>query len=817
MSTTVSMPSPGEVLSETPRSISARNKHPALKQMMELIKPLQNVIFRPIDKEIDLRAALAAFERFPTPHTKCLREGDHTVYLNDDLQIHRLDGPAVEYNNGTIQWAQNGVLHREDGPAHVGEFTGYYNRGLLHREDGPAASGSVEDLDYSYWFYNGYAHRDNGPALEFSDGTKAWFRHGELYRAGGPAIELSTGEKIWVDRGQIHREGGPAIESPNGDRYFRRGIEIPFEQWKSEARSLLKFSSGDEQIQRVHERAELIRKELGINQVAEDAESYCVEEEGKNRRWYKKGTSKLHRVTGPALEFANGKEVWYFEGKIHSLSGPAVKDAHGNLFYYKNGKLNGLEADTPAIITRSGSKIWCKDGRIHRDSGPAVILTEIGAATGLAIDSISTLSFNDNKLHNVTGPAVSWGSGIKDPVALEYLYKISYLSSNELHPKRNATEWWVNGKRVRNITNSNSKPIYTYSATQDGITCTAMGDAVIDGRISAAGFDGATISGGHIKIWSDSIAAILSNCTIKDCTIELIGTESILSGCNIENCSIYMQTPYHAYDSSARARARTTRIVGCLLDSDSEIFFDEPVPSADPPDFESDNSRSNYYSTVNALRSAKAWETSQAYRKQFIPEPNSSSDITESPYENDSRDDSEISSDYDEAQKILAQSAEGAETLSETIPVSGKTEYEKTLFEIGERFNNKVAQLSGNHIDDKLRSEAGQNLIKRFIAELGSAALKHETAGMQNIVVERDATNPVQINVSAEIQPVLPLNYTLETDSKSESSIPTWGGALTAVGVAGLIQWFLHSSKKQKERVQELEVVKEESELCLKR
>jgi hypothetical protein len=36
-------------------------------------------------------------------------------YLND--QLHREDGPAIEYSNGTKFWYLNDELHREDGPA----------------------------------------------------------------------------------------------------------------------------------------------------------------------------------------------------------------------------------------------------------------------------------------------------------------------------------------------------------------------------------------------------------------------------------------------------------------------------------------------------------------------------------------------------------------------------------------------------------------------------------------------------------------------------------------------------------------------------
>ena len=46
---------------------------------------------------------------------KVYRTGSKHWYLNDNL--HREDGPAIEYANGTKEWYLNGERHREDGPA----------------------------------------------------------------------------------------------------------------------------------------------------------------------------------------------------------------------------------------------------------------------------------------------------------------------------------------------------------------------------------------------------------------------------------------------------------------------------------------------------------------------------------------------------------------------------------------------------------------------------------------------------------------------------------------------------------------------------
>jgi len=40
-----------------------------------------------------------------------------TVWRNAKGQLHRTDGPAIEFVNGDKQWFQNDILYRTDGPA----------------------------------------------------------------------------------------------------------------------------------------------------------------------------------------------------------------------------------------------------------------------------------------------------------------------------------------------------------------------------------------------------------------------------------------------------------------------------------------------------------------------------------------------------------------------------------------------------------------------------------------------------------------------------------------------------------------------------
>lgn len=89
---------------------------------------------------------------------------EYTVKVFDDRKewfqggvLHREDGPAVEYLNGTNFWYLNNELHREDGPA-------------------------VEYLNgYKAWFLNNEKHRRDGPAIEFPDGRKEWWINGIEY------------------------------------------------------------------------------------------------------------------------------------------------------------------------------------------------------------------------------------------------------------------------------------------------------------------------------------------------------------------------------------------------------------------------------------------------------------------------------------------------------------------------------------------------------------------------------------------------------------------------------------------------------------
>ena len=75
-------------------------------------------------------------------------------YYNESGQLHKIDGPAVEFPSGTTVWYQNGKLHRVGGPAfvHHDGTTGWFQTGACHRLDGPAYENPMSGLNE--WYIN---------------------------------------------------------------------------------------------------------------------------------------------------------------------------------------------------------------------------------------------------------------------------------------------------------------------------------------------------------------------------------------------------------------------------------------------------------------------------------------------------------------------------------------------------------------------------------------------------------------------------------------------------------------------------------------
>ena len=50
-------------------------------------------------------------------HNPYINENGDKCWYNDQGKLHRTDGPAVEYRDGSVEWYLHGKRHREDGPA----------------------------------------------------------------------------------------------------------------------------------------------------------------------------------------------------------------------------------------------------------------------------------------------------------------------------------------------------------------------------------------------------------------------------------------------------------------------------------------------------------------------------------------------------------------------------------------------------------------------------------------------------------------------------------------------------------------------------
>jgi hypothetical protein len=82
----------------------------------------------------------------------------------------------VLWPSGSKQWFKNGQLHRVDGPAN--EY----------------------DYGRKEWWVNGNRHREDGPAVEWEDGTHVWYWNGDCIACDDELL-LLKGNYIAVERG----------------------------------------------------------------------------------------------------------------------------------------------------------------------------------------------------------------------------------------------------------------------------------------------------------------------------------------------------------------------------------------------------------------------------------------------------------------------------------------------------------------------------------------------------------------------------------------------------------------------------------------
>lgn len=250
--------------------------------------------------------------------------------------IHCKAGPAITImQNGRpicYKWYQNGVKHRENGPAVVSNRKDRYKRvwythGKMHRKKLPARITVCGSLYIKEWCSDGVLHRIGAPAyIATTNGIiteQRWYLHGKQHRVGEPAVikynlRGNVIEKIWMENDQIHREGEHARVSVD-----RMASTVTY-TW---------YQHGF--IHRDENPAVITYNRAGLVVLY---------------RWYQHG--KPHRIGAPAyiniyngLETSARAEMWYVEGILHRDGGePAVTDCkYGHICgqeWYQHGKQN---------------------------------------------------------------------------------------------------------------------------------------------------------------------------------------------------------------------------------------------------------------------------------------------------------------------------------------------------------------------------------------------------------------------------------------------------------------------------------------------
>ena len=76
-----------------------------------------------------------------------------------------------------------------------------------------------------------------------------------------------------------------------------------------------------------------------------------------------------HRTGAPAM-ITEGAAQWYQHGRLHRLDGPAVEYANGDCEWWVNDCPHRV--DGPAVVSKSRQEWWV-DGERHRVDGPAVV------------------------------------------------------------------------------------------------------------------------------------------------------------------------------------------------------------------------------------------------------------------------------------------------------------------------------------------------------------------------------------------------------------------------------------------------------------
>jgi len=97
--------------------------------------------------------------------------------INKIINLDRYDYPETDSNGSKIWKNKEGQVHRTDGPAiiYADGTQVYYIEGQWHRTDGPAV---IYPDGTEFYLQNGKRHRTDGPAVIESDGHEEYWKNG---------------------------------------------------------------------------------------------------------------------------------------------------------------------------------------------------------------------------------------------------------------------------------------------------------------------------------------------------------------------------------------------------------------------------------------------------------------------------------------------------------------------------------------------------------------------------------------------------------------------------------------------------------------
>lgn len=92
-------------------------------------------------------------------------------------------------------------------------------------------------------------------------------------------------------------------------------------------------------------------------------EEYDIIETIDGTIYYKKGTTIIHRLDGPAIEHISGIKSWYLDGERHRLDGPAIEIPDIKKEWFVNGKRHRLDGPAVEVLDKKTIQGWLRKGK----------------------------------------------------------------------------------------------------------------------------------------------------------------------------------------------------------------------------------------------------------------------------------------------------------------------------------------------------------------------------------------------------------------------------------------------------------------------